>query len=177
MTPDIARLPSVSLEDRKQLPHISGIYFVTGGDGGLLYVGSSVDICQRWAAHHVAPLLLSLEGVRIAWMDAPRDQSRLDVERRFIKTLVPPLNVVGVPRLGRLPARQADFVTVNVRLPGDIHAELVSLADEDDRSLNGEIVHAVRQFIAARRQSAGPRLLHCAESPAAYDTNRPRPAE
>lgn len=61
-------------------------------------------------------------------------------------------------------------MTVNVRFPNDVHAELSALADQDDRSLNGEIVHAIRQFIAARRQRSDPRLLQCAEPPASYDT-------
>lgn len=61
-------------------------------------------------------------------------------------------------------------MTVNVRFPDDLHREIAAMAEADDRSLNGEIVHAVRQFIAARRQQAGgPHLLRCAEPGATYD--------
>jgi hypothetical protein len=156
MKVDITALPSLGLEDRKLLPRESGIYFVTGGDGALLYVGTSVDIGQRWLSHHVTPVLLSLDGVRIAWMSVPPNEDRATLERALIKELCPSLNVVGVPRLGRLPARQSEYVTVNVRLPEDIHRELTALAAEEDRSLNGEIVYAVRQYIAARRRPPQP---------------------
>lgn len=60
-------------------------------------------------------------------------------------------------------------MTVNVRFPDDLHRELVAMAEQDDRSLNGEIVHAVRQFIASRRQPNEARLARCAESKAPYD--------
>jgi predicted transcriptional regulator len=60
-------------------------------------------------------------------------------------------------------------VTVNVRFPNDLHQEIAALAEAEDRSLNGEIVHAVRQYVAGRRQQSG--LLRCAEPAGPYATD------
>jgi len=40
---------------------------------------------------------------------------------------------------------------INVRLPDDLHAQLVQAAQEDTRSLNGEIIHLLR--LALKRRS------------------------
>lgn len=66
-------------------------------------------------------------------------------------------------------AGERKSVTVNVRFPDHVHQQLSALAEEDDRSLNGEIVHAVRQFIAQRQRRQEPRVLRCAEEEAGYD--------
>lgn len=39
-----------------------------------------------------------------------------------------------------------------LRLPAELHAELVKLADEDMRSLNAEIIVILREAIEARRR-------------------------
>jgi predicted HicB family RNase H-like nuclease len=39
---------------------------------------------------------------------------------------------------------------LNVRVPDDLHAQLVSLAAEDQRSLNKEILWIIDQYIVAR---------------------------
>lgn len=61
-------------------------------------------------------------------------------------------------------------VVLNVRLPAEIHEELSALSSEEDRSLNGQIVHALRQWLAARRRQE-PRRLMCAENESEYRTD------
>ncbi len=43
----VADLPSVPLDERRELPDTSAIYFVLAGDT-VLYVGQSVSLRQRW---------------------------------------------------------------------------------------------------------------------------------
>ena len=40
----------------------------------------------------------------------------------------------------------------SLRLPADLHAELEALAEQDTRSLNGEIVYLLRQAVTARKR-------------------------
>ena len=43
-------------------------------------------------------------------------------------------------------------VKITVRFPANLIADLRPLAQQEDRSLNGEIVQAVREYIAKRRK-------------------------
>lgn len=38
-----------------------------------------------------------------------------------------------------------------LRLPPDLHAALVEISKQDTRSLNGQIVHILRQYVAAQQ--------------------------
>jgi len=43
-------------------------------------------------------------------------------------------------------------IPLTLRLPAEIHAALVALAEQHDRSLHGEIVAALRLYVAEQRQ-------------------------
>jgi hypothetical protein len=45
-----------------------------------------------------------------------------------------------------------EMVTVSLRLPVGVHRALRQLAQEEDRSLNGEILHAIRVHLNKRRR-------------------------
>ena len=47
----LSELPSVSLDDRSQLPETPSIYFAMS-NGVVQYIRRSVNPRQRWAAHH-----------------------------------------------------------------------------------------------------------------------------
>lgn len=40
---------------------------------------------------------------------------------------------------------------ITLRLPDDLHEQLVEIAKEDDRSLNAQIVASLKNYILARR--------------------------
>jgi hypothetical protein len=46
--------------------------------------------------------------------------------------------------------------TVTIRLPEDVLKELKELANEHTRSLNGEMLVALREYIKQQRQGRGP---------------------
>jgi hypothetical protein len=48
------------------------------------------------------------------------------------------------------------LVAINVRLPVAVHAALVRLAREDDRSLNKQIVYALRLYVGAVTRESLP---------------------
>lgn len=45
----------------------------------------------------------------------------------------------------------------SLRLPGDVHEELEAIAAEEDRSLNSEMVHALRNHVRSYRSSTRAR--------------------
>lgn len=46
------------------------------------------------------------------------------------------------------PVMAEAVVRLFVRLPSDLHAQLVELARREDRSLNGQIVHLLRRALS-----------------------------
>lgn len=86
-----ADLPAIPLAERAALPDTPAIYFVLAGDT-VLYVGQSVNVRQRWLAHHRLQQLNEHGGCRIAWLMVD-DTSLLDeMERACIAHFRPALN-------------------------------------------------------------------------------------
>ena len=52
--------------------------------------------------------------------------------------------------------------SVTVRFPSDVIDEMRKLAHADDRSLNSEIVRALREFIERRQQQASEQQMRMA---------------
>lgn len=44
-------------------------------------------------------------------------------------------------------------VKITLRLPADVAADMKQSAHENDRSLNGEIVRALREYLAKRKRA------------------------
>jgi hypothetical protein len=61
-------LPSVPFSERKHLPRCAAIYFVLNAQSTVLYVGQSINLAVRWAAHHRAATLTTNQATRIAWL-------------------------------------------------------------------------------------------------------------
>lgn len=47
-----------------------------------------------------------------------------------------------------------DEKKVTIRIPDELHQELVKLSEQDTRSLNGEIIALLREAIARRKAKA-----------------------
>lgn len=91
-----ADLPAIPLAERAALPDTPAVYFVMAGDT-VLYIGQSVNVRQRWGAHHRLQQLNEYGACRIAWM-AVDDAGLLDdLERACIAHFEPVLNGTGFP--------------------------------------------------------------------------------
>lgn len=103
---NILELPRVSLLDKKQLPTISGVYFVFNEHDEPLYVGQSENIRRRLTrTHHCHDDMEKQENVFIAWLGVAKGDL-LSMEKHFISSLNPAWNkVVGGlrPGSGRKP--------------------------------------------------------------------------
>jgi hypothetical protein len=155
-------LPFVSFAERKRLPRLAAIYFVLNVEGMVLYVGQSINLALRWAAHHRATKLSEHQATRIAWL-VMEDAALLDdVETACLAYFKPICNSrthpikKGVQGPSRMP--RGPYKKMLVRIPPDILEALEEETTSSDRSVNGELVHVLREWVDQRRQA--PRRVY-----------------
>jgi DNA-binding Xre family transcriptional regulator len=89
---NLSLLPSVPLAERSQLPAIPCIYFAINSLGNVQYIGRSVNLKQRWVAHHRTRKLKTVDGVRIAYLTIDSVELLPEIEKALIEWFTPPLN-------------------------------------------------------------------------------------
>lgn len=85
-------LPSLPLHERSQLPATPGIYFALDTFGCVQYIGRSVNLRQRWLAHHRYLELESMDFVSIAWLEVSVPGMLAEIESALVTYFQPPLN-------------------------------------------------------------------------------------
>jgi DNA-binding Xre family transcriptional regulator len=107
-TINLSVLPYLSIEQRKDLPSVSGIYFAIDSLGNIQYIGRSFNIRQRWLSHHRTKELVAICGVKIIWLEISEVSLLPEIETALIEWFNPPLNGVqhgyGTTKQPRLPA-------------------------------------------------------------------------
>jgi excinuclease UvrABC nuclease subunit len=93
---DIATLPFVAFERRRDLPDGPGLYAAIV-ESEILYVGKSANLRSRWKYHPLRDALLRQGRLTIAYRKISHPAILHEVERRIIRALCPPLNVQHVP--------------------------------------------------------------------------------
>ena len=113
-------LPSVPLSARGHLPECPAVYFILDG-AKVLYVGKSVNLSQRWVAHHrLKQVQQTASYPRIAWMELG-DTALLDeIEDALIRHFEPSLNDRVIPDGLRAKA----IKRVNMSLPDPVYEDL-----------------------------------------------------
>ncbi|MBO1059487.1 MAG: GIY-YIG nuclease family protein [Aphanizomenon flos-aquae CP01] len=112
-TINIFELPSLSLLDKDRLPNCTAIYFVFDSKSQLIYIGRTVNLLERWKAHHRFNQLKRFNRknpINISWLTCSSDIENLsNLENQFIKLYKPPLNwsKVVVPIRKITPAETA----------------------------------------------------------------------
>ncbi len=86
-------LPSVFLEERSKLPDTSCIYFAINSQGAIQYIGRSVNLRQRWLAHHRYHQLEKMGDVKIAYLSVDSPELLYEIEKALIEWFQPPLNI------------------------------------------------------------------------------------
>jgi DNA polymerase-3 subunit epsilon len=105
----------------KHLPHDPGVYVFRDADGRPLYVGKSIDLRTRAAAHFSAGASWTSEAEHVDHQATESELGALLLEDRLIKTLRPPGNVRG-------KAEPDGFVYLRCRL--DIPFPILEVARE-----------------------------------------------
>jgi hypothetical protein len=90
-------LPSVSFDERDELPEVSGIYFAISQAKTILYIGKASSIRKRWTSHHRFEELKPYKEVRIAWFTyiTQDDEQLTELEKDCICHFKPSLNITG----------------------------------------------------------------------------------
>ncbi|MEH2075756.1 MAG: GIY-YIG nuclease family protein [Nostoc sp.] len=110
---NLSELPSVYLLDKDRLPNCAAIYFVSDSKSQIIYIGRTVNLVERWKAHHRFNQLKRFNrknNLNISWLTCNRDVETLsNLENEFIKLYKPPLNwsKVVVPIRKITPAETA----------------------------------------------------------------------
>ena len=93
---NVPSLPSVSLEDKKMLPKIPGIYFAIDSQGTVQYIGRSTNIRNRWKHHEKYSRLKRLNLIKLAWLEIDNVLLLNEIEQALIDWFEPPFNVSGI---------------------------------------------------------------------------------
>jgi hypothetical protein len=150
-------LPSLPFVERRRLPRCAAIYFVLNAEGTVLYVGQSINLALRWAAHHRMTKLVEHHAMRIAWL-LMDDVSILDaVESACIAYFDPLCNGRrDVPHRAQRLQKGEPYKKILIRIPPDILAALEAASHGEDRSINGQLVHVLRQWADQQETTSEP---------------------
>lgn len=92
-------MPSVDIKDRSRLPELSGVYFLSEGNGiELLYIGSSANIKSRWRRHEILYRLDHNKDYRVSYLLAQTGGLKA-LESSFISKHLPKMNSAIYPNL------------------------------------------------------------------------------
>ena len=132
---------------RSHLPNTSAIYFAIDSLGNIQYIGKAADLRQKWMQHHRYKQLLSINGVRIAWLQIDTPELLASVEAALIHWFDPPLN-----RWGEINRRKQSTnnnkTTVTVFASEEMKEDLKKLADSEQRSLSQMAAILLQQGLA-----------------------------
>ena len=93
---DFKKLPSVSIENRRQLPESSCIYFAIDSQDKIQYIGMTVNVKKRWRHHHRFEELEQIGGIRIVYLEVSEPALLPAIELALIKYFSPFLNDLTV---------------------------------------------------------------------------------
>jgi predicted DNA-binding protein len=163
-TIELSSLPSLSLLQRKDLPEVSGIYFVINNQGVIQYIGKSINLKQRWQQHHRLSQLEELPDIKIAWLEVSDHSLLLEIERALIHWFKPSLNRRRVRKI-RITKRKRgnpEFGTlyrigsnrekplseqVKVLMYPEMKHQLKDLADQKNCTVPDLIREAIEQYL------------------------------
>ena len=147
-------LPSLPLNERRDLPDTAAIYFVLTGTA-VLYIGQSVSLWQRWLAHHRLSQLNEYGCCRIAWMQVD-DVSLLDgIERACIAHFNPLLNDQDTAD-GRAVKEGEEWV--NVRISAEMKVRIETWGADIGRSMSYILRRLAEEALEAGRDERRERL-------------------
>ena len=93
-TLDLKSLPSVPLENKNELPAISGIYFAIDSLEVVQYIGKTVNLQSRFSFHNRLEEFLELGKVTIAYLEINNCRLLLEIEKALIYWFKPRLNTL-----------------------------------------------------------------------------------
>ena len=142
-------LPSLPLSERKQLPSCSAIYFVMQGDC-VLYIGKTINLAQRLAAHNRKKQFASRGVIRIAWLECSDTGMLREIETALIEHFKPLLNGTKNPDASK---------RVNLTIPDMVYEELAAWAEYQGRPTANLAAYLVESAIREAKEKGEFRTL------------------
>jgi ParG/GIY-YIG catalytic domain len=157
---DPLTLPSLPLGERSRLPKCSAIYFVMRGEH-VLYIGKTINLAQRWVAHHRWGQVAKLDAIKIAWLECNDKNLLTHVETALIQQFNPELNKLTPKsssqqhilidwtklreRMRNAPSEL--LATYKMFLPESLRAKFKSICALKGTSMNEVLVQLVQKWI------------------------------
>lgn len=123
---DIAKLPSLSLTDRKRLPSVAACYLVLQKET-VIYIGRTKNILNRWRGHQLLSKIKSLPDIRIAWVQVSDVSILPGVEAALIAYFTPQFNVEGEGKFQQKFDEPLAATPISLRLPIPIDRKIRQL--------------------------------------------------
>ncbi|WP_198648406.1 GIY-YIG nuclease family protein [Cyanothece sp. BG0011] len=140
----ILTLPKVALENRKELPSLSGVYYVIDQNNIIWYIGQAKNLQSRWKSqsHHRLFQLKSQKKVKFTIYYRTLESSKLnEVEQKEIAKYHPHLNQTKVKHQKVRPAESLLRETL-IKFSGYI----VVLGVEAPRELDSNLIEQCRYY-------------------------------
>ncbi len=144
IAPDILALPKVALENRKELPLVSGIYYVIDQNNIIWYIGQAKNLQGRWKSksHHRLFQLKSQKKVKFTIYYRTLESSKLnETEQKEIAKYHPHLNQSKVKHQKVRPAESLLRETL-IKFSGYI----VVLGVEPPRELDSHLIEQCQNY-------------------------------
>lgn len=137
-------LPSLKLQERRSLPECAAVYFVLNSSDDILYIGGTVNLAQRWLAHHRWYQLVEMgDGIRLAWLECSEPALLLEIEAALINHFQPTLNRTPVP----VSALSAKSPNLSVIISQEDKEKLKRLAIAEKRSVSQLAAIAIQEYL------------------------------
>jgi hypothetical protein len=89
---NVDSLPFVAIEDRRELPVNSCVYFAIDSQNVIQYIGQTINLRRRWGSHHHRLALEEQGKIRIAYLEISDTTLLASIEEALIQHFLPPLN-------------------------------------------------------------------------------------
>lgn len=89
---DVGTMNTIALEERREFPEVPCIYMAIDTDNIIQYIGKTVNLNQRWQAHHRYKQLEELGNVKITYIKLKETLDLDIIEEELIELLNPVLN-------------------------------------------------------------------------------------
>jgi hypothetical protein len=146
-------LPSVAFCKYRELPTSPGIYFARLPNGNAAYIGSTINLQQRWTNHHMSQELEENGCVTIAYYLCKEEELN-QLEHRMIQELNPSLNGPWYPRPIRLSTEGA-WARIGIAVPPDLWQQFRIACLKQDISASKAITALMVEQLARWEKKLG----------------------
>lgn len=137
-------LASVALENKKQLPEKSGVYFVLDDAKNIYYIGKASNLQAAWKNHHRYSQLKDKKGVKIAFLERTLTPSLSETVDSLIVQFRPKLNFTAKPQKSKKEVKEkSETYNLTIKLTPDDRQKLIEISSEYDLSLSDTVAKLI----------------------------------